>query len=146
MGMPSICRSIGSSFLSLLAALTHLSDVDGVSSRLKTLLMMFNPPNFSLHVFAAKNSLVRLLVRDCQCLPALRKSTSILPVFECYFFISNQSRSARPGLPVTPRYLYNETILSRFSFCLRRWGGVASVVAGAVNDASVSILLVSSVL
>ena len=132
--------------MSLVAALTDLSDVDGVSSRLKTLLMMFSPPNFSLNVFAAKNSPVCFLVRDCQCLSALRKSTSILPVFEFYFFILNRSRSARPGLPVTPRYLYNEMISSHFSFCLRRRVDVASVVAGAVNDALASILLVSDVL
>ena len=51
---------------------------------LKKLFMTFNPPNFFLHAFAAKNSPVRLLVRECQCLPS-KKSGSVLPVFEISF-------------------------------------------------------------
>ena len=103
---------------------------------------MFNSPNFSLNVFGARS--VRLLLRDCQCLLPSRKSNSILPVFE-FFLIINLSRSARPGSPVTSRYLYNETILSRFSFCLKRKVDVPSVVSGRMNDIS-STLLVSCVL
>ena len=45
------------------------------------------------------------------------------------------------------RYLYNETILSRFSFCLKHKVDVASVVVVvSVNDVLASILLVSGVL
>ena len=105
--------------------------------------MIFNSPNFSLNVFGARN--VRLLLRDCQCLLPSRKSNSILPVFE-FFLIMNLSRSARPGSPVTSRYLYNETILSRFNFCLRRKVDVASLAAGSVNHVLASILLVSGAL
>ena len=83
-GMLSICKSVGSFLMSLVAALTDLSHADGVSSRLKTLFIIFNPPNFSLYVFAAKNSPVCLLVRDCQCLSASRKSNSILSVSEFF--------------------------------------------------------------
>ena len=60
----SIYKSVGSSLLSLLAASKDLSNADGVSSKLKTLFIIFNPPNLSLNVFADKNSPVRLLVRD----------------------------------------------------------------------------------
>ena len=66
--------------------------------------------------------------------------------FFFFFFILNRSRSAKPGWPVTPKYLYNETILSRFNLCLKPKVDVASVVAGSVNDVSASILLVSGVL
>ena len=44
---------VGSSLLSLLSALKDLSNVDGVSSKLKALFILFNPPNFSLNVFGA---------------------------------------------------------------------------------------------
>ena len=131
----------GSSLLSLLAALIDLFSADGVSSKLETLFVIFNPSNFSLIVFGAKNSPVRLLVRDCQCLLPTRKSNSILPVF----LIINQSKSARPGSPVTSRYLYNEMNLSRFRFCLNLSVNVTSVVPGSVNVIS-STLLVSGVL
>ena len=94
--------------------------------------MMFNQPNFSLNVFGARNSLVHLLSRDCQCLLASRKSNSILPVFE-FFLILNRCRSARPRSPITSRYLYNETILYRFSFCLSRSVDVASEASGTIN-------------
>ena len=84
--MLSIFTSVGSSLLSLLATLIDLSNADGVLSRLRTLFFVFNPPNFSLNVFGAKNSLVRLLVRDCHCLLPSGKSNSVLPVF-IYLFI-----------------------------------------------------------
>ena len=128
-GMLSICRSVGNSALSLVAALIDISSEGGVWSRLKTLFKIFNPPNFSLSVFAAKSSPVHLLVRDCNWLLASRKSNSILPVSE-FFLILNRSKSVRPGSPVAPRYPYNETILSRFSFCLRRSVDVASEASG----------------
>ena len=54
--MLSICKSVGSSLLSLVALLINLFGEGGVSSRLKTLFEIFNPSNFSLHVFAAKTS------------------------------------------------------------------------------------------
>ena len=90
--------------MSLLAALIDLSSAEGVLSRLNTLFMIFNPPNFYLNVFGVKNSPIRLLVRDCQLLLPSRKRNSALPVFEG-FFIVNRSKSARPGSPVTSRYL-----------------------------------------
>ena len=46
--------------------------------------MIFNPANFSLNVFAAKNSPVRLLVRDFQWLLPSKKIKSALPVFEFF--------------------------------------------------------------
>ena len=104
--------------------------------------MIFKPTNFSLNVFGAKNSPVCLLVRDCQCLLPSRKSNSILPVF-LIILIINQSKSARPGSPFASRYLYNNAILSCFSFCLKLKVDVVS--AGTVNDVS-STLLVSGVL
>ena len=54
--MLSICKSVGSSLLSLVAALINLFGEGGVSSRLKTLFVIFNASNFSLHVFVAKTS------------------------------------------------------------------------------------------
>ena len=142
--MLSICKSVGSSLLSLISALTDLSNANGVSSRLKTLFIIFNRPNISLSVFVTKYRPVRLLVRDCQCLSASRKSNPILPVFD-FSLILNRSKSARPGLPVTPRYLYNETVLSRFSFHFSLSVSVASAESGTVNDVS-STLLVFGVL
>ena len=142
-GMLSICKSVSSSLLSLAATVTDLSNANGVLSRLKTLFIIFNPQNFYLNVFAAKNSPVALLVRDCQCLSASIKSNSILPVSE-FFFILNWSRSAKPESPVTPWYLCNETILSRFSFCFSLSVDVASAVSGIVNYV-LSTLLVSGV-
>ena len=136
--------SVGNELLSLVAALRDLSNAEGVSSRLNTLSMIFNLPNFSLNVFAAKDSPVRLLLKDYQCLLPSRKINSILPAFK-FFLIVNQSKCAKPGSPVTLRYLYNETILSRFSFCLKRKVDVTSVVSGTVNDVS-STLLVPGVL
>ena len=53
--------------------------------------------------------------------------------------------SAKLGSPVTLKYLYNETILSRFSLCLNRSVDVVSVVSGTVNDVS-SILPVFGVI
>ena len=77
-GIFSISISVGNSCLSLIAALKDLSNPEDVSSKLKTLFMIFNSPNFSLNVFAAKNSPVRLLVRDCQCLlPSKKKQISV---------------------------------------------------------------------
>ena len=84
--MLSIFTSVGSSLLSLLATLIDLSNADGVLSRLRTLFIVFNPPNFSLNVFGAKNSLVRLLVRYCYCLLPSGKRNSVLPVFNFFFF------------------------------------------------------------
>ena len=107
-------------------------------------LSVFNSPNASLNVFGTKNSLVHLLVRDCQCLLPSRKNNSLLPVFEV-FLIVNRSKSARPGSPVTFKYLYNEIILSRLSFCLSRSVDVVSMVSGSMNDVSPT-LLVSGVL
>ena len=89
--------------------------------------MTFNPPNFSLNVFVAKNSPVSLLVRDCQCLSPSRKSKSVLPVFE-FFLIMNRSILARLGSPVTFKYLYNAVSLSRFTFCYNCRVDVTSVV------------------
>ena len=103
--------------------------------------MIFNPLNFYPNVLVAKNSPFLLLVRDCQCLLPSRKSNSVLPVFE-FLLIVNRSKSARPGSPVTPRYLYNETFLSRFIYCLKRKFDFAPVAVGSVNDVSASILLV----
>ena len=78
-------------------------------------------------------------------LSASRKSNSILPVFHFFLFI-NWFKSTKPGSPVKPRYLYNETVLSCFSFCLSLSINVTSVVSGGiVNDVSGSILLVSGV-
>ena len=73
--------SVGNSRLSLVAALKDFSYAGGVSYKFKTLLITFSPPNLFLGVFGAKNSPVRLLVNDCQCLPS-KKSKSVLPVFE----------------------------------------------------------------
>ena len=84
-GILSISISVGNSRLSLVAALKGLSNAEGVSSKLKTLFRIFNPPNFSLNVFAAKNSPVRLLVRDCQCLLSSKKIKSVLPAFEFFW-------------------------------------------------------------
>ena len=81
-GMLSISISLGNSRISLVAALKDLSNAVVFSSKLKTLFMTFNPPNFSLNVFAAKNSPVCLLARDCQCLLPSRKSKSVLPAFQ----------------------------------------------------------------
>ena len=83
-GMLFICKSVGSSFLSLLTTLIYLSNADDVLSKLKTLFMIFNPPNVSLNVFGAKNSPVLLLLRDCQYLLPSKKSNSILFVFEFF--------------------------------------------------------------
>ena len=142
-GMLSICKSVSSSLLSLVATVTDLSNANGVLYRLKTLFIIFNPQNFYLNIFAAKNSPVGLLVRDCQCLSASIKSNSILPVSE-FFFILNRSKSAKPESPVTPWYLCNETILSRFSFCFSLSVDVASAVSGIVNYV-LSTLLASGV-
>ena len=101
---PFVNQSVSSSLLSLLAALIDLSSAEGVLSRFNTLFMIFNPPNFHLNVFGVENSPVHLLVRDCQLLLPSRKSNSVLPVFEV-FLIVNCSKSARPGSPVTSRYL-----------------------------------------
>ena len=79
-------KSVGNSRLSLVAFLKDLSNADGVSSKPKTLFKTFNPPNFSLSIFAAKNALVRLLVRDFQWLLPSRKSNSVLTDFEFFFF------------------------------------------------------------
>ena len=106
--------------------------------------MIFNPPNFYLNVFDAKDSPVRLLVRDSQCLLPARKSRSVLPVFE-FFLIINLSSFARSGSAVTFKFLYNALILSRFSFCLKCEVNVASVVSGTVHGV-LSTLLLSSVL
>ena len=62
--MLSNCMSVCNSRLSLIAALKDLFNADGISSKLKTFFIIFNAPNFSLNVFAAKNSPVRLLVRN----------------------------------------------------------------------------------
>ena len=84
-GILSISYSVGNSRLSLVAALKGFSNADGVSSKLKTLFIIFSPPNFSLNVFAVKHSAVRLLVRNCQWLLPSRKSRSVLPVFAIFF-------------------------------------------------------------
>ena len=136
--MLSICMSVGSSLLSLLAALINLYSERGVVSISKKFYIVFNPPNFSLNVFGAKNSPVHLLVRDCQCLLPLKKSNSILPALE-FFLIVNRSKSARPASPVASKYLYNETILSHFS--LNRSLDVASIVSGSTNDVSPTLLV-----
>ena len=78
-GILAISISVGNSRLSLVAALEDLFSAEGVSSRLKIFFMIFNPPNVSLNVFAAKKSPVHLLVRDCQ-LPK-----SVLPIFLSFF-------------------------------------------------------------
>ena len=44
-------------------------------------------------------------------------------------------------MPVTSKYLFNETILSRFSFCLRRKIDVTSVESGPMNDVSSTLLV-----
>ena len=79
---------------------------------------------------------------------SIEKSNSILPVFNFFFFffflILNWSRSTRPGSLVAPRYLYNGTILSRFSICFRREVEVASEASGTVNDVSSTLLGVVS--
>ena len=80
-GILSISISVGNSCLSLAAALKVTSNADGVSPKLKTLFMTFNPPDISLYVFTAKNPPVRLLVRDCQWI-----SPSELPVFDFFFY------------------------------------------------------------
>ena len=54
-GILAISKSVGNSRLCLVAALNDLSNAEGVSPKLKTLFMIFNPPNFSLNAFAAKN-------------------------------------------------------------------------------------------
>ena len=100
--------------------------------------MIFNPTNFSLSVFAAKNSPVRLLVRDCHWLLPSTKSKPVSPVFE-FFLIIN--RSARPGSHVTFKRLNNAVILSCFTFCLNCRVDVASVVSGSVNDVSATRLV-----
>ena len=82
MNIFSISISVSNLHLSLVAALKDFSNAEGVSSKRKTLFMIFNPSNFSLSVFAAKISPARLLVRDCQCLSPSRRSKSVLPVFE----------------------------------------------------------------
>ena len=64
----------------------------------------------------------------------------MLPLFE-FSLILNRSKSARPGLPVTPKYLYNETVLSHFSFHLSLSVNVASVESGTVNDVSSTLLV-----
>ena len=84
-GILSISIFVGNSRLTLVAALKDMYNAEGVSSRFNTLFMIFNPPNFSLNIFADKNSPVRLLVRDCQCLLPSRKRKSVLPVFEFFF-------------------------------------------------------------
>ena len=83
-GILSISISVGNSCLSLVAALKVTSNADGVSPKLKTLFMTFNPPDFSLYVFASKNPPVRLLVRGCQWISPSRKSKSVLPVFDFF--------------------------------------------------------------
>ena len=113
-------------------------------SKPKTFFTIFNPSNCSLNVFAAKNSPVRLLVRDYQCLPPSKKASQCC-LFLNFFLIINRSLSARPGSPVTLKCLFNAVILSRFSFCLNCRVDVALVVSGSVNDVS-STLLVSGVL
>ena len=119
-GILYISISASNSRLSLVTALKVLSNAEGLSSKLNKLFMIFNPPNFSVNVFAAKISPVRLLVRDCQLLSS--KSCvvcfkSVLPVFEI-FLIINQSISARLWSLVTLKCLYNVVIFSRFTFCL----------------------------
>ena len=143
-GILSVSKSVGNSRLSLVATLKDHSNAGGISSKLKTLFIAFKTPTFSLSVFGAKNSPVHLLVKGYQCLLPSRKSNSILPVFKLCLIL-NRSKSVRPGSPVTPRYLCNETILSRFSFCRKRKVDVASVASSTVNDVS-STLLVSGVL
>ena len=59
--MLSICKSVGSSLLSLLAALIDLSSEGGVVSIPKNFFIAFIPPNLSLKVFGAKNSSVCLV-------------------------------------------------------------------------------------
>ena len=54
--MLSICKSVGSSLLSLLAALKDLSNAGGVLSIPKNFFIVFTPPNLSLQDFGAKNS------------------------------------------------------------------------------------------
>ena len=100
-----------------------------------------------LSVSGAKNSAVRLLLRDCQCLLSSRKSRSVLPAFGFFFFvlIINRSSLARFGSPVTSRYLYYALFVSSFTFCLNCRVDVASVEVGSVNDV-LPILLVSGVL
>ena len=54
--MLSIPKSVGSSLLSLLAALTDLSGEGGVVSIPKKFFIAFIPPNLSFKVFGAKKS------------------------------------------------------------------------------------------
>ena len=54
-GILSISISVSNSCPSLVAALKDLPNAEGASSKLKTLFMTFDPPIFSLNVFAAKN-------------------------------------------------------------------------------------------
>ena len=81
----SLSISVGCSSISLIAALKYLSSAGGASSKIKTLFMIFNLPDFSLNVFSVKKSPVRLLVRDCQCLSPSKKNKSVLLVFEFVF-------------------------------------------------------------
>ena len=53
-GILSICKSVGNSALSLVAALINLFSEEGVVSIPKKFFIAFTPPNLSLNVFGRK--------------------------------------------------------------------------------------------
>ena len=80
-GTVSISMSVDNSRLSFVASLKDWSLKGGVSSRIKTLLITFTPPNLSFTEFGATESPVSWLVKDCHFSP-LKKCKSVLPVLD----------------------------------------------------------------